>query len=245
MTNTNDPNKPSHGTSTITPVAGKKGFNWLPWLLAALGILLLLFTLSQCSRSDEPEAETAATTTTQSNSTQYADGSTTTSAIGPDGQTTTTVTGPLAATAAGAGGAAGAGATAANNISGGALQTFLTSSEAAPRTFTLDQLNFATGSAQLPAGAQQMLAGLAQSLAASPSAAVRIVGYADARGAEPVNQQLGQQRADAVAQALISAGMPAARVTAASGGESNPVDTNATAPGQAENRRTELVVTAK
>jgi outer membrane protein OmpA-like peptidoglycan-associated protein len=48
-----------------------------------------------------------------------------------------------------------------------------------------------------------------------------------------------------VARALIGQGVPAGRVTSATGGETNPVDTNATNQGQAENRRTDLVVTAK
>ena len=44
---------------------------------------------------------------------------------------------------------------------------------------------------------------------------------------------------------LATAGIARARVEAASGGEGAPAATNATAPGQAENRRTELVVIAK
>ena len=44
---------------------------------------------------------------------------------------------------------------------------------------------------------------------------------------------------------LAAKGVDKGRMEAKSGGESNPTDTNATAQGQAENRRTELVVTAK
>ena len=46
-------------------------------------------------------------------------------------------------------------------------------------------------------------------------------------------------------EALIAQGVPANRITATSGGESDPVDTNATAQGRAENRRTELTVLSK
>jgi outer membrane protein OmpA-like peptidoglycan-associated protein len=45
-----------------------------------------------------------------------------------------------------------------------------------------------------------------------------------------------------VKAALVAEGIAASRLETASGGETNPVDTNATSSGQAENRRTELVV---
>ena len=74
---------------------------------------------------------------------------------------------------------------------------------------------------------------------------MKIIGYTDARGSAPGNSTLGQQRADAVTAALIAKGVDKGRITSVSGGESNPTQTNATAQGQFENRRTELVVTAK
>jgi outer membrane protein OmpA-like peptidoglycan-associated protein len=45
-----------------------------------------------------------------------------------------------------------------------------------------------------------------------------------------------------VKAALVAGGIDAARLETASGGETNPVDSNTTSSGQAENRRTELVV---
>ena len=239
MSNT-DPNRPggAHGSSTVTPVAKKKGFNWLPWLLALLGLLLLLFTFRQCSEDDRPEP--AATTTEQTTTT-------TTDASGA-------AVDPNALGAAGAaGGRASTGATgvAAVDIPGNStpvstgLQPYLASTEALPRRFTFERLNFATGSATLPADASQTIGTVAQILSASQTATVRVEGYADARGSEPANAKLGADRANAVAQALIAAGVPANRVSAVSGGETNPVDSNATASGQAENRRTDLVVTAR
>lgn len=44
---------------------------------------------------------------------------------------------------------------------------------------------------------------------------------------------------------LVVQGIDASRIETVSGGEADPVDTNATAAGQAENRRTELVVTSR
>ena len=77
------------------------------------------------------------------------------------------------------------------------------------------------------------------------NARVRIAGYADARGSDPANAQLGQARADAVKAALVAKGIDAGRIDTTTGGESDPVATNATAPGQFENRRTELVVLSR
>jgi outer membrane protein OmpA-like peptidoglycan-associated protein len=48
-----------------------------------------------------------------------------------------------------------------------------------------------------------------------------------------------------VKAALVAKGVDAARIETVTGGESDPVDTNATAGGRFENRRTELVVTAR
>lgn len=125
------------------------------------------------------------------------------------------------------------------------LQGFLASSTAAPRTFTFDKLNFDTASSAIRADDRPTLSALSQILAAYPAAAVRLVGYADARGTDAINAKLGSDRAASVAKALTDDGIDAKRITTASGGDSNPVATNATAGGQFANRRTELVVTSK
>ena len=125
------------------------------------------------------------------------------------------------------------------------LQAFLASSTAAPRTFTFDKLNFDTASAAIRTDDRPTLSALSQILAAYPAAAVRLVGYADARGTDAVNAKLGSDRAASVGKALTDEGINAKRITTASGGDSNPVATNATAGGQFANRRTELVVTSK
>ncbi len=125
------------------------------------------------------------------------------------------------------------------------LQEYLASNAAAPRSFTFDKLNFDTASAQIRADDQPTLAALAQILAAYPKAGVRLVGYADARGSDAANAKLGADRAAAVGAALTGAGIAAVRITTASGGDSNPVASNQTASGQFQNRRTDLVVTAK
>ena len=224
MTNIDPNNKNVHGASKVTEVQAKKSFKWLPWLLAALGLLLLLLLFRGCAQHRAP----ATTSTTVS--------TTTTSATAP-------ATPPVAVEKI--------------TLPGGKsldlqpktlnyeLQAYLASPDAAPRTFTFDRLNFATDSAALPTDAQETVSALAQILSAYPKAQVQLNGYADATGSDPHNVQLGSQRADAVAAALKAQGVTADRIKTATGGSSNPVDTNASSQGRAENRRTELVVLAK
>ncbi|WP_375429396.1 OmpA family protein [uncultured Sphingomonas sp.] len=119
---------------------------------------------------------------------------------------------------------------------------YLAGTEAAPRTFVFERLNFASASSAIRPVDQAELAAIATTLNQYPNSRVRVVGYADARGSDPANAQLGQSRADAVKAALTGAGIAATRIDTGTGGEADPVDTNATAPGRAENRRTELVV---
>ena len=54
------------------------------------------------------------------------------------------------------------------------------------------------------------------------SQAVRIEGYADERGTEAYNKELGQRRAEAVRDLLISKGVSASQIETVSVGEKNP-----------------------
>lgn len=125
------------------------------------------------------------------------------------------------------------------------LAGYLASTQATPQTFTFDKLNFETAKSTIRpsdmAGVNEVAAALKQ----YPNAKVRVAGYADTRGTEAANVALGKARADSVKTAIVAAGIDAGRVEAVTGGTANPVDTNATAAGRAENRRTELVVTQR
>jgi OOP family OmpA-OmpF porin len=68
------------------------------------------------------------------------------------------------------------------------------------------------------------------------------VGHTDAIGTNAYNQKLGLRRAEAVKAYLISRGIEKNRVYTDSKGESQPIATNKTAAGRAQNRRVELEV---
>jgi outer membrane protein OmpA-like peptidoglycan-associated protein len=125
------------------------------------------------------------------------------------------------------------------------LAGFLAGSEPTPRTFQFEKLNFDTADSNVRAADAPEIDQIAATLKQYPNARIRIAGYADARGSEPANMALGKARADAIKASLGAKGIDADRIETVSGGESDPVDTNATASGRFENRRTELVVTAR
>lgn len=194
----------------------KKGVNWLSWLLLALGILALLLALSRCNRDEQAVAPAPPPTTVASEET--------------DGAVVAAT--PNAGTSAAVAGTSG-------------LGTFLAGSEPAPRTFQFEKLNFDTAKSAVRAADAAEIDEVAATLNQYPNARIRIAGYADARGAEPANMALGKARADAIKAALVGKNIDASRIETVSGGENDPVDSNATASGRFENRRTEVVVTAR
>jgi len=125
------------------------------------------------------------------------------------------------------------------------LGGYLAGTEAAPRTFQFEKLTFDTAKSTLRPDDAKEVGTIAAVLKQYGNTHVRIAGYADARGSDAANAALGKARADAVKAGLVAQGIAGDRIKTVSGGESDPVGTNATASGQAENRRTELVVTSR
>ena len=72
--------------------------------------------------------------------------------------------------------------------------------------------------------------------------AVIATGHTDSIGTVEYNKKLSLRRANAVKSYLVSRGIPADRIYVEGKGESQPVATNKTAAGRAENRRVEVEV---
>ncbi|MCD6433426.1 MAG: OmpA family protein [Sulfurimonas sp.] len=80
-------------------------------------------------------------------------------------------------------------------------------------------------------------------LKATPHYSAEIVGYTDSVGRESSNQKLSQNRANTVKDMIIERGVSENRVSATGMGEANPIETNDTAEGRAQNRRIEAKLT--
>ncbi|WP_297772899.1 OmpA family protein [uncultured Roseovarius sp.] len=83
---------------------------------------------------------------------------------------------------------------------------------------------------------------VARSLQKYPDTTVQVVGHTDSDGAASYNQTLSERRANAVADVLMTGGVSSARLRAFGRGEDQPVASNLTTEGKAQNRRVEIVI---
>jgi outer membrane protein OmpA-like peptidoglycan-associated protein len=108
------------------------------------------------------------------------------------------------------------------------------------KQFILKGIHFESGSAALTPDSYPILDEVVRSLLAYPEVQVEIRGYTDSVGSEESNLGLSQRRADSVKQYIVNAGIDPARITAKGYGEADPVASNDTPGGRAENRRIEF-----
>jgi len=112
-----------------------------------------------------------------------------------------------------------------------------------PATIDLG-INFENDSAEILPSANEKLDKYAAFLKQNRNYAAKIVGYTDNVGSASYNKKLSQKRANAVMKALVQRGVNPEQLSAAIGmGELNPVASNATAEGRAQNRRIEAELT--
>lgn len=101
---------------------------------------------------------------------------------------------------------------------------------------------FATGSANLRSDLTRDIQAVARSLINYPNTTVQVIGHTDNVGSAALNQDLSQRRAASVASILRSNGVPGARIVAFGRGEDQPVASNLSDAGRAQNRRVEIVI---
>ena len=113
-----------------------------------------------------------------------------------------------------------------------------------------NELLFPSGDWQMPAEAQRTLSKIVPILAPKQQAKLKVNGYTDnvpigpglMRQGITSNLELSQKRADTVMQFLISQGVKPSLLSAKGFGEADPVASNDTPQGRAQNRRVELTL---
>ena len=86
------------------------------------------------------------------------------------------------------------------------------------------------------------LRALADSLIKFPDTTVDVIGHTDNTGAASYNQELSARRASSVTAVLIDSGVTSSRLRSYGVGEDQPVASNLTPEGRAQNRRVEIVI---
>ncbi|NRB16607.1 MAG: OmpA family protein [Rhodobacteraceae bacterium] len=105
-----------------------------------------------------------------------------------------------------------------------------------------DDLTFASDSSTISASVRSDLQKIANSLLRYPDSSIQVIGHTDSDGDATYNQGLSVRRANAVADQVQAGGVPYNRVQTYGRGEDQPVASNLTAEGKAQNRRVEIVV---
>ena len=104
------------------------------------------------------------------------------------------------------------------------------------------KIRFESGRATVDPDSAGLLDHLIDTALRCPTAEIEIAGHTDADGDDASNQGLSEKRAQAVVDYLVKAGLPPARFTAVGYGSTQPVASNETEDGKAQNRRIEFVV---
>lgn len=111
-------------------------------------------------------------------------------------------------------------------------------------TLKENMVNFAFDSSNLTALGKTNLDKLATVLSNNPDTNINIYGYTDSKGADAYNLSLSDRRAAAVKTYLAASGVASSRMNTMGMGKADPVASNDTDAGRAQNRRVEFAITA-
>ncbi|WP_129139773.1 MULTISPECIES: OmpA family protein [Modicisalibacter] len=106
-----------------------------------------------------------------------------------------------------------------------------------------NSVTFGFDSSDLTAQARQALNDVTSVLREYPDTRITVAGYTDSTGKEAYNQRLSERRAAAVGDYLVQGGVESQRIQRVGYGERQPVASNDTEQGRAQNRRVEITVT--
>ncbi len=107
----------------------------------------------------------------------------------------------------------------------------------------INHLFFATNKSIILPQSEEALNDLAVFLRENPTVTIRIIGHTDAVGSDEANMKLSVARAKAVRTSLVERGIDVERMEFEGRGKNEPVASNDTEEGRAQNRRVEFVIT--
>ena len=84
---------------------------------------------------------------------------------------------------------------------------------------------------------------IARNLQQYPDSTIQVIGHTDSTGSAAYNQDLSERRARSVAGILSAGGVSQNRLSTAGRGASQPVASNETVAGRAQNRRVQILIT--
>ena len=111
------------------------------------------------------------------------------------------------------------------------------------RVILPESVTFRTDSSTVDPSFRPALRAVSESLRQHPNSTVLVVGHTDTIGTAAYNKQLSEERAMAVASELVAFGTSASRIRVLGRGFEEPIATNATVAGRAQNRRVEIIIT--
>lgn len=108
--------------------------------------------------------------------------------------------------------------------------------------FKSDTVYFDFDSSSVKPGEKSKISAVADYLKSNPAAAVRVEGNCDERGTEEYNRSLGERRALAVREELVTLGIEPNRVDTISYGKDRPADSGHDESAWKKNRRDEFIL---
>ncbi|WP_288759688.1 OmpA family protein [uncultured Brevundimonas sp.] len=103
-------------------------------------------------------------------------------------------------------------------------------------------VTFATNQSSIDPRFLPVLDDVARVLQEYDRSTIDIIGHTDSSGGDAINQPLSERRASSVASELVRRGVLAERLYVAGDSSRNPVASNATPEGKAQNRRVEILI---
>lgn len=129
-----------------------------------------------------------------------------------------------------------------NNLTGSGSAPISVAAAAAKKQIVLRGINFDFDKSNIKPEAEPVLDAAVDVLKENPGVNIRVAGYTDSTGPDAYNQGLSERRANSVKDYLEKHGIEASRLTAVGFGEADPVASNSTKDGRAQNRRVTLDV---